>query len=43
MSLVKGFSVQLFVNHSNNMLPEMIITVKSWGLLCLFVIFCEHC
>ena len=32
MSVVNSFLVPLFLNHGNNMVLEMIVTMKSWGL-----------
>ena len=29
MSVANDFSVPLFLNHGNNMLPERIVTMKS--------------
>ena len=29
MSVKNGFSVPLFLNHCNGMVPEMIVTVKT--------------
>ena len=32
--MARDFSVSLFLNHGNHMVPETIVTVKSWGLEC---------